>query len=107
MFVFGPHFALSVGFRRRVRRGVSSSGVSRPVFQKKAGGVTAVSEAHVTHTYAVRLQVLSRMVCGHFCTARTAFLKTFLCVCWGTFGCFCGSSFGGGDGGVGGGDRMK
>ncbi len=55
------------GFRRRVRRGGFSIRCFPSVFQKKAGGVfTVVSGAHVTHIHAVRLQVLSRMICGHF-----------------------------------------
>jgi hypothetical protein len=106
MYLFGLYLAASVGgFVDIFVMGVFASDVP----ERARGGVfTAVSGSHVTHTCAVRLQVLSRMVCGCFCTARTAFLKTFLCECWGVrsdVSAVC--VLGGGYGGVEWGDRMK
>ncbi len=94
MFVFGPHFCVAWGFRRRVRRG----GVSRPVLPsgvpEKSGGCFHGRLGGARHAH------LSRSSAGlvahglwSFCTARTAFLKTFLCVCWGTFRMFLRSAF--------------
>ena len=107
MFLSGTHFAVSAGFRRRVRRGGVLVGVPERacggVFTTFSGGarvhtsttfvcrpclVWAWDISHGTHITAVRLQTLSFMILCHIARQARHFWKNLF------YGVFGGLNFG-------------
>jgi hypothetical protein len=101
-----PHFCRIWGFCRRVRRGGFSIRCSR---KKRGGGVFTSVSGGARHAHLRRSSVgLVAHGLWLFRTARTAFLKTFLCVVLGVRSDVSGVAFSGVGMGVSDwGDRMK